>query len=181
MVLLPRTRRPKSIPQLSASRPQVTLYTDGSFDPNSQNGGWAAVLLMDVAPARFIQRDMAGFVQSTTNFSVEMIACVNGLLALKTPCDVTLYSDEQIIVESFKQGRVERWQRNGWRGPTNRKPIRNQYLWQQLASLCQIHHVMWIWVEGHSGDYYNERADVLSRHAMRTKKPFDQRELKQRD
>ena len=38
----------------------------------------------------------------------------------------------------------------------------NKDLWEDLSTLVVKHKVTWNWVKGHSGDFLNERADVLA-------------------
>jgi ribonuclease HI len=54
----------------------------------------------------------------------------------------------------------------GWR-TADKKPVKNQDLWQRLEQAIARHRVEWHWVRGHSGDPDNERADQLARTALR--------------
>ena len=55
---------------------------------------------------------------------------------------------------------LEIWVKNQWR-TANRKPVKNQDLWERLLELSQRHEVHWHWVKGHAGNEYNERVDKL--------------------
>jgi ribonuclease HI len=57
------------------------------------------------------------------------------------------------------------WKSTAWK-TSNRKPVLNQDLWQQLDQLNQQHQVVWHWVKGHSGDAGNERADGLANRGI---------------
>jgi ribonuclease HI len=48
----------------------------------------------------------------------------------------------------------------------DRKPVKNQDLWERLDALASAHTVTWQWVKGHSGDPGNERVDELANLAI---------------
>ena len=53
------------------------------------------------------------------------------------------------------------WKRAGWK-TADKKPVKNQDLWQELDRLMQTHTVRFHWVPGHSGHPENERCDRLA-------------------
>jgi ribonuclease HI len=53
------------------------------------------------------------------------------------------------------------WKRNNWK-TANKKPVKNQDLWQALDDNIQQHQVAWHWVKGHAGHKENEIADTLA-------------------
>ena len=53
------------------------------------------------------------------------------------------------------------WKRNGWR-TADKKPVKNQDLWQRLDQLIAVHRVQFYWVRGHAGHPENERCDALA-------------------
>ncbi|WP_346948749.1 RNase H family protein, partial [Dyella sp.] len=44
-----------------------------------------------------------------------------------------------------------------------KKPVKNQDLWQRLATATATHQLRWQWVRGHNGHVENERVDVAAR------------------
>jgi len=50
---------------------------------------------------------------------------------------------------------------NGWR-TADKKPVKNQDLWEQLEAEVARHRVTWLRVRGHAGVELNERADALA-------------------
>jgi ribonuclease HI len=57
------------------------------------------------------------------------------------------------------------WKRRDWR-TADRKPVKNQDLWQRLDALAAAHDVEWHWVRGHAGHPENERADALANRGI---------------
>ena len=57
------------------------------------------------------------------------------------------------------------WKRNGWR-TADKKPVKNQDLWQALDEQVARHAISWHWVKGHAGDPGNERADELANRGV---------------
>jgi ribonuclease HI len=68
---------------------KVSLIADGSCLNNPGQGGWACVLRFgDVK-----KREIFGFDPHTTNQRMELMAAIQGLLALKEPCEVEVTTD----------------------------------------------------------------------------------------
>ncbi|MDC3328966.1 ribonuclease HI, partial [Pseudomonadales bacterium] len=76
----------------------------------------------------------------------------------------SLTTDSQYVRQGITQW-ITGWKRNGWR-TSNKQPVKNQDLWQQLDALAEKHAVSWFWVKGHSGHVENERADQLANEAI---------------
>src|SRR5581483_11770608 len=82
----------------------VVVYTDGACLGNPGPGGYGAVLLYNGT-----RRELSGGYRLTTNNRMELLAVIRALEALKEPCEVTLYSDSQYIVQAMREGWAERW------------------------------------------------------------------------
>lgn len=143
------------------SRPQVTVYTDGSCDTTSGRGGWAYLLDHDGH-----RKQASGFEAGTTNNRMELTAAVRALEALTKPCEVRIVTDSEYLKRAFTDGWLEKWQRNGWR-TASRQPVKNQDLWQRLLELTAVHDVTWTWTRGHAGHEENEIVDRLALKARR--------------
>jgi len=136
--------------------PQVTIYTDGSCINNPGPGGYGVVLLYGKH-----RKELSGGFRMTTNNRMEILAAIEGLKALKTHCNVTIYSDSKYLVDSIMSGRAERWKANNWKR-TNTEMAINSDLWEQLLQLCTQHQVKFVWVQGHAGNLENERCNQLA-------------------
>ena len=134
----------------------VEAFTDGACLGNPGPGGWAALLR-----ARDTERMLAGGEPDTTNNRMELMAAIAALEALRRPCRVRLTTDSRYVMQGIEQW-VPRWQANGWR-TADRKPVKNQDLWQRLSAAAAPHAVSWHWVRGHNGHVENERVDVAAR------------------
>jgi ribonuclease HI len=135
---------------------KVTIYTDGACSGNPGPGGWGAILMYNE-----IKKEISGGENPTTNNKMELTAAIEGLRALKTPCEVTLYSDSQYLVNAINKGWLTSWQSKGWR-KADKSPVLNDDLWKILVELLNTHSVEFIWVRGHDGHAYNERCDALA-------------------
>lgn len=137
----------------------VVLYTDGGCRGNPGPGGWGAVLIWGD-----IKKKLYGSELETTNNRMELSAAIFGLKALTRSVSVTLFTDSQYVKQGITQW-IHGWKKNGWK-TSNKKPVKNQDLWQQLDELIRYHDVEWRWVKGHSGDEMNDLADRLANKAM---------------
>src|SRR5437016_7403731 len=93
----------------SAAMPFVEIYTDGGCEPNPGPGGYGVVLLHPKKRA-----EASGGFRLTTNNRMEMYAAIKGLEMLKQPCNVTLYSDSQYLVNAVMEGWAAKWKKNDW-------------------------------------------------------------------
>ncbi len=146
---------------MSSPRKHVVIYTDGACSGNPGPGGWAAILRYN-----HHEKVLTGAAPHTTNNRMELTAVIKALQALKEPCRVDLYTDSSYIVRAFREGWVERWQRNGWQ-TARKQPVENQDLWRQLLELTRRHDVRFLKVKGHAGDPLNNQVDRLAVEAMR--------------
>lgn len=133
----------------------ITIHTDGACKGNPGPGGWGAVLQFNGHT-----RELKGGERQTTNNRMELTAAIRALEALREPCAVTLYTDSVYVMQGLTQW-LPGWKARGWR-TADRKPVKNQDLWQALDAAAARHRIDWRWVKGHSGDPGNEAADRLA-------------------
>lgn len=139
---------------------KVILYTDGACSGNPGPGGWAALLIFGQH-----ERVLTGYEKETTNNRMEMQAVLEGLRALKERCHVLVHSDSSYVVNAFKQGWIENWQKRGWK-TAGKQPVKNRDIWEQLLANVERHEVEWIKVKGHADDDLNNRVDGLAVMAL---------------
>ena len=138
---------------------KVLIYTDGACKGNPGPGGWGAWLRMGDS-----ERELWGGEALTTNNRMELTAVIEGLSTLTRRCEVALYTDSQYVRQGITIW-IHGWRARGWL-TADRKPVKNQDLWQRLDALNKAHQVDWHWVKGHSGDPGNERADALANRGV---------------
>ncbi len=97
-----------------SERPQVIIYTDGGALGNPGPGGYGVVMLYNQH-----RKELSGGYRRTTNNRMELMAAISALEKLKTPCDVTLYTDSRYVADSINLGWAKRWRANGWRKNKN--------------------------------------------------------------
>jgi ribonuclease HI len=95
---------------------------------------------------------------------MELTAAIRALEALKRRSKVNLYSDSKYLRDGITTW-LHDWKRRGWK-TADRKPVKNQDLWEQLDVLAAAHDVEWHWVRGHDGHPENERADALANRGI---------------
>ena len=137
----------------------VDIYTDGACRGNPGPGGWAAVL-----SAGGREKEIFGAQPLTTNNRMELQAVIEALSSLKRPLQVRLYTDSQYVRRGILEW-LPQWKARGWK-TADRKPVKNQDLWQQLEAAAAQHRIEWHWVPGHAGVPGNERCDALANAAI---------------
>ena len=138
---------------------RVDIWTDGACSGNPGPGGWGAVLRFNGTT-----KELSGGEAQTTNNRMELLAAIRALEALTRRCAVNIHTDSQ-YVRGGVTGWIRGWKKNGWK-TADKKPVKNQDLWQELDALTTRHDIEWHWVKGHAGNVDNERADELAREGM---------------
>src|SRR5690606_39209315 len=138
---------------------KVEIFTDGACRGNPGPGGLGALLRYGES-----ERSLHGGGKLTTNNRMELLAAIEGLAALKEPCEVVITTDSQYVRKGITEW-LAGWKRNGWR-TASKQPVKNADLWQRLDELNQRHTVEWRWVKGHSGHRENEMADLLANRGI---------------
>ena len=148
----------------------IHIYTDGGCSGNPGPGGWAYVIIGDrgeggAEPA--ILAEKWGAEKATTNNRMELQAVIAALEAL--PIDaksekVAVYTDSQYVQKGISLW-INDWKRKGWK-TSDKKPVKNQDLWQRLDALAAGFSLSWVWVKGHAGNKYNEMCDVMTGKAI---------------
>ena len=134
----------------------VEIYTDGACSGNPGPGGWGAVLKYGNA-----EKELSGSEKETTNNRMELLAPIQALQRLKEPCFVRVYSDSAYLVNAFRQHWLENWVRRNWI-KSDKKPVENRDLWEEILRQTKIHHIEWIKVKGHADNPLNNRCDELA-------------------
>ncbi|BBG64711.1 ribonuclease HI [Hydrogenimonas sp.] len=139
---------------------QVTIFSDGSSLGNPGPGGWGTILRYGNR-----EKELSGGEPMTTNNRMELRAVIEGLKALKEPCDVTIYSDSSYVVKAINEW-LKDWVKRDF------KKVKNPDLWREYMEAAKPHRVKAVWVRGHNGHAENERCDELAR---RTAEKFRER------
>ena len=137
---------------------QVEIFTDGACLGNPGPGGWAALLRY-----KTVEKTISGGERDTTNNRMELMAAIRALEALRQASSVRLTTDSQYVKQGIESW-LSRWRANGWR-TSDKKPVKNQDLWERLSAAVAPHQVQWQWTRGHSGHIENEIVDKLARDA----------------
>jgi len=154
---------PVGEPVVTPEKLSATIFTDGAAEGNPGPGGYCAIVRIPGRP----DRELSGSSIHTTNNKMELLAAIAGLRAVVDAGigAVTVNSDSEYLVKGMNEWLPE-WDRRGWKTTTG-QPVKNQDLWQQLASLSRGRHVEWHWVKGHAGHPENERCDDVATAAAR--------------
>lgn len=134
----------------------VDLYTDGACSGNPGMGGYGAILL-----CKNREKQISGYFENTTNNQMELTAVIEGVKAIKKPCNLTIYTDSAYVHNAFKEGWIDNWLQNGFKN-SQKKEVANKDLWLTLLDLLKEHNVTWVKVKGHADNKYNNLCDKLA-------------------
>jgi ribonuclease HI len=137
----------------------IEIYTDGACRGNPGPGGWGALLR-----ANGVEKELSGSEALTTNNRMELMAVIMALTTLKRGVSAHVHTDSQYVLKGLNEW-LPQWKARGWR-TADKKPVKNQDLWERLDAEAARHELKWTWVKGHSGHAENERADALANEAI---------------
>lgn len=137
----------------------VIAYTDGACRGNPGPGGWGVFLQYGQH-----RKEFSGGEAPTTNNRMELMAAISALESLREPCNVTLHTDSKYVLQGLTEW-LPGWKKRGWK-TADKKPVKNQDLWERLDAAAARHQVDWKWVKGHAGDPGNENADRLANQGL---------------
>lgn len=142
----------------------LDIYTDGSlknFGMTVKFGGWAYIAVRD----NVVVHSDCGNKRLTTNQRMELTAVAEALKyasAFRTLNEkVVIYSDSAYIINCYLKEWYINWINNGWMN-SNRKPVANQDLWEQIVPYFDNFWYTFRKVEAHAGVYWNEQCDSMA-------------------
>ncbi len=136
----------------------VIIYTDGAARGNPGKAGWGVAVLKD-GKELF---EAGGRSEHATNNQMELTAAIEALRYLKNNKidEAVIFADSKYVILGITEW-IFGWQKNGWRNAA-KKPVVNRELWEELWGLSQGLKLKWEYVEGHSGDKWNDRVDLIA-------------------
>jgi ribonuclease HI len=137
---------------------KITLFSDGSALGNPGPGGFGTIL-------KYADKEkiITGSEVHTTNNRMELLGVIEGLFALKEPCEVEVISDSSYVVKGINEW-LSAWIQRDF------KKVKNPDLWRRYIEVSQLHKINAVWVRGHDGHVENERCDKLARDEAQKEK-----------
>ena len=130
---------------------QIALFSDGSALGNPGPGGYGTILRYNAK-----ERLLSGGEPHTTNNRMELLGVIEGLRALKEPCEVEVISDSSYVVKGINEW-LDNWIKRDF------KKVKNPDLWYEYIKVSEQHSVLATWIQGHAGHEENERCDNMAR------------------
>lgn len=147
----------------------LVIYTDGaSFNNGKKNpdlpefGGWGMAVVLD---GEEIGAAYGGWEDATISVC-ELEAVCRALEYAAKWNEVTIVSDSQYVIKGITEWSAK-WRKNAIRGDwqNSEGSVKNQDLWKRCISLIEDKvscKCTFAWIKGHSGDFWNDRADELA-------------------
>ena len=137
---------------------KIEIFTDGSALGNPGAGGWCAILRY-----KSNEKILRGGEDYTTNNRMELKAVIEALKALKSPCEIELFSDSTYVLKGINEW-IENWIKR------NFKNVKNEDLWREFLEVSKNHKININWVKGHSGHKENEICDKIAKEEANKRK-----------
>lgn len=138
----------------------IKIFTDGASRGNPGPGGWSSIIFYDGKV-----KEMGGFEDNSTNNRMEIKASIEALdflskLSLKKGQEVEINTDSRYLINGITKW-IFNWKNNNWLTSSKEK-VSNVDLWEELFRLSSQFEIRWNHVSGHSGIFFNERADEIA-------------------
>ena len=137
---------------------KITLFSDGSALGNPGPGGYGTILRYGNK-----EKEIVGGEAYTTNNRMELLGVIEGLKALKEPCEVEIVSDSSYVTKGINEW-LKNWIKKDF------KKVKNVDLWKEYIEVSKPHKIHATWVRGHDGHIENERCDLLAREEAQRQK-----------
>ncbi|WP_345992885.1 ribonuclease HI [Sulfurimonas sp. HSL-1716] len=137
---------------------KITLFSDGSALGNPGPGGFGTILRYNDH-----EKIISGGELHTTNNRMELRGVIEGLKALKEPCEIEVISDSSYVVKGINEWLL------GWIARDFKK-VKNPDLWQEYIEVSKQHKIKAVWVRGHNGHDENERCDSIAKEEAEKQK-----------
>ncbi len=136
----------------------IVIYTDGAARGNPGKAGWGFVVL----EGDKVLFEAGGREIHATNNQMELTSAIEALKYLHENklSEAVIFADSKYVILGITEW-IHGWQKNGWRNAA-KKPVLNRELWEELWTLVQGLKLKWEYVEGHSGDKWNDRVDLIA-------------------
>lgn len=138
-----------------AALPSVTIYSDGSFKPALNTGGYGTIMTCN----GFTKFLYGGFV-GTSNNAMELLGAISAIRLLDRPCRINIISDSKYVVDGVNCW-MHGWASNDWRKRDGSR-VANEELWRELFMFSQHHIISATWVKGHATCFSNSICDNLA-------------------
>lgn len=134
---------------------KITIFTDGSSRGNPGRGGWGAIVVSGNEV-----RELGGKEDHTTNNRMELVGAIESLKNADSNLPITLYSDSQYVIKGMTEW-IAGWQKKNWIN-SQKKPVMNRDLWEQLLEVSLNKKIDWKYVKGHAENPGNNRCDEIA-------------------
>jgi ribonuclease HI len=137
---------------------KIIIYTDGAASGNPGKAGWGVVMLQGDKVV-----ELGGGSGHATNNQMELTAAIEALKYIKEKgikLPVEICADSKYVILGITEW-INGWMKNNWRNAA-KKPVMNRELWEKLYLLNEEIKPKWLYVAGHTGDKWNDRADEIA-------------------
>jgi len=147
------------------------IYTDGSSNPRTKEGGWAFCVTDNPKSKNVIHRDY-GWHGGTTNNRMELTSVINALeyayFNYNDTKKLIVYSDSEYVSNPIYLGWLNEWRKSNWI-KSDGQETKNSDLWETMWQILKRFKFRKIqvevcWVKAHNGQFFNEECDRMAKH-----------------
>ncbi len=151
---------------------EIRIYTDGSSSwSGDSDGGWGLVRINYTDDVISSVTELGGHLIKSTNNYAELKAVLEALrlTKVKSKTKLTIHTDSQYVAKGANHW-IYRWRENGFRN-SSLDDVRNRSMFEEVRFWMDEHErhkdFKLVWIKGHSGNVFNDRADEIAGNARR--------------
>lgn len=110
----------------------------------SASNYWARLAFVD-GKGELHEREIVKDRDATKN-SNYIQALIDAVRVLQRPCMIDVYTSSEYIVETFKQGWIGNWERDGWKNAKGNE-VRNAGQWKQAREALAPHSARFLYTK----------------------------------
>lgn len=139
------------------------LFTDGSFNHETQQGGFA-ILIKTIHKEFFIHHRR---IQNKDNNLVELLAVMEGIRYLKQESKIRIVTDSQYVIKGITEW-LPLWKQNNFY-TANGTRAKNMKEWKEVDKIIQGKYLEFEWVKSHSDHFENTLCDMKAKLTHKNK------------
>ncbi len=111
------------------------LYVAGCANGGTGPAGYGVL----IAQGSEVKGTASGRSDQSTSARMALAAVARGLMAIRTPSDVTVFSPSSYIHNAIRERWFVKWKRYGWKKSVNGSQVQHCDLWEQIEKLAASH------------------------------------------
>jgi len=164
ITVLDNTKNGFVVKKTNTKTPNIPeLYTDGSFNHETKQGGFA-ILIKTINKEYLLNQTK---INNRDNNSIELLAVIEGIKNLKEERKIRIITDSQYVIKGVTEW-LPIWKINDFYTANGTK-AKNIDEWKEIDQLIKEKYLEFEWVKSHSDHFENTICDMKAKSTYKNK------------